>query len=456
MEGIASNVNQMGTDWSKALTALAESIGCTGVDVGAAVSGDQVRITMTDRSDPTRQASCTPQLAMPTFSANFDVTAAKAAVANKLQTAFEDVGEDAHDTVETAITGVESGLITSESEGYGQALFCIYELVRLLIEVGQKEKDVSREMREADLQTTVSSIKNEALAQVTAAEKGLGLSVGLSLVLGGLTMFLGGKGIKSSESALTAQNRSQMGRKMKKYTLTVKGGNKEVAERSLNTEASRLGKKGCSEVDSIFGANNQNVKQLEEQQAKLEHQTDLAEADLAKARAKRDGISSAKHPVEHQKAQADVTAAKKNLDQCILKENYGRAYITNKKAQLNQADSLKDDVAKAGQELHAAHDGNPDLAKIQLSKNNKAQLWQGGMMATMGLMQLGSQVGQSVQQVDQAQAQRFEAQSQESQARHQEDQDVFQSAQELIDGVLDLYKQTIQAESQSVERTLNA
>ena len=78
-----------------------------------------------------------------------------------------------HEKLSEALAAVASSISETASKGSTQVLFDLYKLMALLVEVGQKQRDASRELRSAQSQQIQKSILDQADQQKTAALTGM-------------------------------------------------------------------------------------------------------------------------------------------------------------------------------------------------------------------------------------------------------------------------------------------
>jgi len=478
MNGITGGIDISNLDWSKALTGLAESIGCEGVEVTGALVDDQISLTMTDKTTGTSVTETyRPELDPAQLGSDFDPEAAQTAVSAKLTEMNTDLKAEMAEAVETANAAAQAGLVTKDSEGaYSKAMFNIYALVRLIQECAQEQKAISRNVREADLQASLAATHAEADAQRAAARKGLAMTIGLSVLMTGVGIGVGAKGLNKMMKATKLQTGGAFGRASKKCDQLLKGSNAKLSGKARATAGKKLSADEKLEIDSSFeqhtskpAASKPNSALDKSEGIELQNlgeakpQAAGKKADVGKLEEKQAGLeqktTEAQHELDLAREGGDkkaISAAEAKYDKCLRQEQYGRSIVTDEKAKLGMTDSLKADLTAAETELSAVAKHSPETARkiAQLQSSGQMLSMTGSAVLMMG--QLGAQVGGSVQQVESAAATEIDAEVKESDARREEDNEVFSTAQELIDKVLDLYSQVVQSESQSTDRIIQA
>ena len=78
-----------------------------------------------------------------------------------------------HEKLSEALAAAASSVSNTLAKGSTQVLFDLYKLMALLVEVGQKQRDASREMRTAQNQQVQKSILDQAEQQKSAAITGM-------------------------------------------------------------------------------------------------------------------------------------------------------------------------------------------------------------------------------------------------------------------------------------------
>ena len=171
---IQATNNNARIDWSSLLNKLdaaskaVETQGAGGVTAGSSV-------TITANVDGVEKAITFPvpdDLDLPAAvdQAGIDSLCAKLAGNQSLGLTEADV-KAVHDALSAALAAATPSL--SASTGSKSVMFDLYKLMALLVEVGQKQRDAAREMREAESAQIQKAIQNQADQQKAAALTGM-------------------------------------------------------------------------------------------------------------------------------------------------------------------------------------------------------------------------------------------------------------------------------------------
>ena len=173
---IQINTNTNTINWDTLLSKLDAASKATETQGAAGVtSGRNVTITtMVDGVEKNITFPVPDDLELPeeVDQAGIDSLCAKLAGDDTLSLSDEDI-QIVHDKLTEALNATANSVSNTLSKSSSQVLFDLYKLMALLVEVGQKQRDASREMRTAENQLVQKSILDQASQQKMAALTGM-------------------------------------------------------------------------------------------------------------------------------------------------------------------------------------------------------------------------------------------------------------------------------------------
>lgn len=480
-------------DWSAALGKALADKGIDAAKDGTSVVLDGDNVTISVR-DPASGEAVSRTVALPTLtpgSLEADVAGFLLTFADELDQLVQDLKTLASEVGETAPGPGETAPSPVRLTGSQQALFSIYELMNLMQQIAQQQRDSAREIRLTELQGEVASIKSQAAHQRQAAVYGMVVSAVTTAVQGAMlfgTSVASVKGlqkldqtgagqglnqakadVKTLESALqspsdaTAHANAVAGKSSDTVKTNVDGrlsdvtaakGRLETAQKAL-ADAPADAENRAQLEQAVTDAKAAYGQKLNDALAKMDADYGRAAEATKAAEGKYVSGHSLKHPVNtraNYKAMGEAQQAQSALgsERTLL-----RAKVAEAKAQLGDAEGLAADLAAARGGVKAAETALKTDPGYHLASSDPA-----ASGAYQQLTQMIGTVGQSLAQLvqanEEAKGTEEQAAQKELEARRQETNDLFQQAQELIGSVRELLKAVIQAESQSVEQIIRA
>ena len=336
MEGINNNISNF--DWSATINQMlgAEGAeGTEGITGKGVIEGDSLIVTLTDANGDTVNFTIeSPELDPATGTPD---AATLEKIAEQLD-GLVDEFQKGYDELEQMVKDLDIG---PHSTGTQKVLFDIYELMTMMIKLSQEQREVSRNMRYADLTISTAAIQSQAAAQRRAATTGLIMSCCLT----GLSILASlGMALKSNAAAAKATKMEmQIGadQSQKAYALS--------QARTPGDAASNLAKVEGSMTPQEIESAQAHFKVSSEAQAKLDESANQLESFI--------------------KTKPDLAAAVKDVD----------GKIATKTEELNTAKTAlagkKDDLVKAQAELDSAKQaGKPTEALQEKVDGLKAEI----------------------------------------------------------------------------------
>lgn len=480
-------------DWSAALGKALADKGIDAAKDGTSVVLDGDNVTISVR-DPASGEAVSRTLELPTLnpdSLEADVAGFLLTSADELDQLVQGLKTLASEVGETEPGPGEAAPSPARLTNSQQALFSIYELMNLMQQVAQQQRDSAREIRLTELQSEVASIKSQAAHQRQAAVYGMVVSAVTTAVQGAMlfgTSVASVKGLQKLDQTGAGQGLNQAKADVKtlesalqspadatthanavagKSSATVKA---NVDERLTDVSAAKGRLETAQKALADAPADAENRAQLEQAvtDAKAAYGQKLNDA-LAKmdldyghaaeatktAEGKYVSEHSLKHPVNtraNYKAMGEAQQAQSALgsERTLL-----RAKVAEAKAQLGDVEGLTADLAAARGGVKVAETVLKTDPGYHLASSNPAAAGAYQQLTQM-IGTVGQGLAQLVQANEEAKGTEEQAAQKELEARRQETNDLFQQAQELISSVRELLKAVIQAESQSVEQIIRA
>lgn len=480
-------------DWSAALGKALADKGIDAAKDGTSVVLDGDNVTISVR-DPASGEAVSRTVALPTLnpgSLEADVAGFLLTFADELDQLVQDLKTLASEVGETAPGPGETAPSPVRLTGSQQALFSIYELMNLMQQIAQQQRDSAREIRLTELQGEVASIKSQAAHQRQAAVYGMVVSAVTTAVQGAMlfgTSVASVKGlqkldqtgagqglnqakadVKTLESALqspsdaTAHANAVAGKSSDTVKTNVDGrlsdvtaakGRLESAQKALADAPADAGNRAQLE-QAVTDAKAAYGQKLNDALAKMDADYGHAAQATKAAEGKYVSGHSLKHPVNTRADYRAMGEAQKAQSALGSERTLLRAKVAEAKAQLGDVEGLTGDLAAARGGVKAAETALKTDPGYHLASSDPA-----ASGAYQQLTQMVGTVGQSLAQLvqanEEAKGTEEQAAQKELEARRQETNDLFQQAQELIGSVRELLKAVIQAESQSVEQIIRA
>ena len=158
------------------------------------------------------------------------------------------------EAVTQAYGAASQALSDVKSNSKGNMMFDLYALMKLMVEVAQKQRDAQREMRNAENQLVQKAIQNQADQQRDAAWLGLVVGVTCGLISAGISfgMMVGQSNAASKQSDLA--NNAGLDASTTKVDMLKMADTVQHAEQQLATIQNKVGGETSSRVLSEFDA----------------------------------------------------------------------------------------------------------------------------------------------------------------------------------------------------------
>lgn len=310
MEGINNNISNF--DWTATINEMlgAEGAeGAEGITGKGVIEGDSLIVTLTDANGDTVNFTIeSPELDPATGTPD---AATLEKIAEQLDGLVEEF-QKGYDELDKMVKDLDLG---PHSTGTQKVLFDIYELMTMMIKLSQEQREVSRNMRYADLTISTAAIQSQAAAQRRAATTGLIMSCCLT----GLSILASlGMALKSNAAAAKATKMEmQIGadQSQKAYALS--------QARTPGDAASNLAKVEGSMTPQEIESAQAHFKVSSEAQAKLDESANQLESFI--------------------KTKPDLAAAVKDVDGKIATKteelNTAKGALAEKQEALSNAES---------------------------------------------------------------------------------------------------------------------
>ena len=226
------------------------------------------------------------------------------------------------DSIQKVYSQMAAALADTHSNSTGQVLFDLYQLMALLVEVAQSQRDAARDLRSTENQQIQNSIQAQANEQRAAALTGLivGVTCGALSAAFSMAMMVGqGAAYKGQINATRA---SGMDAAQNKVSMLQKADTPEHAQAQLSKIESQVGSKTAQSVrdtiasDEGVGAAKSSLEGEVPQRVQLREAKDqLAEAKHDLAGKRLDAVTArAKAGVRHDETSLDAKA--RYMDEC--------------------------------------------------------------------------------------------------------------------------------------------
>ncbi len=393
-----------------------------------------------------------------------------------------------------------------------KALFDIYSLMRIMIEVSKQQRQAARQTRDAELVRTVADVKHRAEIMRSTALTSLGMSIAFSLAsIAAQAASMAGSvkaqvkamkietasGITAARqdlALLSAKNPKESSANLTRIEKSITDPQKALGDQKLQDAASSkavLDKANANLTDAqdeLNAADPSDPDAIAAAQARVDSATSEVEAakgqyaaDLDKCMqdidtqldAKRVELATAEGQLEVMKSKAEDTkkplTPKEKQDMADLETNisslkgqvkdltaarqYMRATCVNEKMKNGMIGSLSNDTASAKAKLdHEVEllNANEEYRDANLMAQRFASI--SDIAKQTGDML--TSLSQNLNSMRQAEATEYEAAEKTDQSAYDESNDLVASAQQLLQSVLDLLKAVQSAENQSIQRIM--
>ena len=405
---------------------------------------------------------------------------------------------------------------TASSMNTSKVLFDLFALMALMVEVAQKQRDTSREIRLTENQQIQNSIKQQADEMRSAAAISLAFGIVTSVISGvmsGLSLVKQSKAFSQQSTAVKAMDTPTQNLQAAHLLSSPK-----AAETNLNTvqaktsaqvqtkalegtpsreefvqaiepkktalqqaEADQKAKlKELNDFKANHDANDPGVAEKEKayndavaktNQARIEYsQTEREffgsldskqQMNEALITAKRDEIAaeeahlSKAHGLEKQVCKDKITLLKGELKDLQGQTDYLRAYTTELKAKYGS------DVMKAETMTKAQDSFNIAKAKVErneqyASSQQMMNRWMGIQQLTMTLSQMTNAGGNMISEMVRAKATMEGVEQTQHNEQLDQIKDLFQQAQTVVQAIVQLMQAVLSAENESLMEAIRA
>ena len=405
---------------------------------------------------------------------------------------------------------------TASSMNTSKVLFDLFALMALMVEVAQKQRDTSREIRLTENQQIQNSIKQQADEMRSAAAISLAFGIVTSVISGvmsGLSLVKQSKAFSQQSTAVKAMDTPTQNLQAAHLLSSPK-----AAETNLNTvqaktsaqvqtkalegtpsreefvqaiepkktalqqaEADQKAKlKELNDFKANHDANDPGVAEKEKayndavaktNQARIEYsQTEREffgsldskqQMNEALITAKRDEIAaeeahlSKAHGLEKQVCKDKITLLKGELKDLQGQTDYLRAYTTELKAKYGS------DVMKAETMTKAQDSFNIAKAKVErneqyASSQQMMNRWMGIQQLTMTLSQMTNAGGNMISEMVRAKATMEGVEQTQHNEQLDQIKDLFQQAQTVVQAIIQLMQAVLSAENESLMEAIRA
>ena len=394
---VQATTNNASIDWSTLLGKLDAATKSAETQITGGVTNGQ-NVTITTRTDGVEKTVTFPipdDLDLPATvdQAAIDTLCAKLAGDSSLGLSEADI-KAVHLALSQTLAAAAPSLSATAAKGGSKAvMFDLYKLMALMVEIGQKQRDATRELRNAQSQQIQKSIQDQASEQRSAALAGMIGSIVCCAVQVGFSLFalksqtsafkeqlgtLDSTGVSSARENLSmmkaADTQQHAQAQLTKVTNEV--GNKEsgVANRTISQEVSQGFEKSTSTGSKFRAAElrlnseGEKFQRLANPAAELQPGDVPPDSDMAKAQAKLAAF-------DQKQARINELDAKPGRTQAETRE------LLELRQGLGDRETIVQEVAAGRQKLAAEcqtnmHDASTKLAdlKTQFREDVKADL----------------------------------------------------------------------------------
>ena len=365
--------------------------------------------------------------------------------------------KDAITKLEAALSASGANPTSANTVNTSKALFDLYKLMAIMVEVAQKQRDTSREIRLVENQQVQNSIRQQAADIRSAAIISLGFGIASAVVSGimsGLAMYKQGKAFDQQTNA--AKNLNTPMENLKTAQLA---SSPAAAEANLQSVTAKTPQNIIDKVNQQFGAAKTDfVRDITAADTRLrtaeQAQDDMEPYEVLEAIGRKRGMLLRGNEVEIKTKQGDP--ANKQAVADLRKENtYLRAYTAKLKAD-HASDSTKNLDLSVAQNKY-------DFAKRAMELDNKymgsqkmMNRWMGIQQLQMSLAQMANASGNMISQMVQAKATMEGAEQTQHNEQLDQIKDLFSQAETVIQAVIQLMQAVLSAENDSLMEAIRA
>ena len=277
-----SNINNNNNDLWKGLQDAIETLdSLKGTDVGTVLGADGTNLTVTFTG--TDGVARTIQLELPELEEGATAPDPEVveALLDKIDEMAAELEAQAAPSVDQLEKMVQATGANAQSTGFRKALFDVYSLMCLMVDLATAQREVARNLRQQELIGQVASIQAKAAAARTTALVGMVTSVAMTVVQLGASAIAA----KISHSASKAANQGEtLGLKSARTDLKILNDavkNPKTFPQVVDKYAAAAGPEGVQTVEASF---NEVVGEKAGALETAQRQLKWAEADAAQAK----------------------------------------------------------------------------------------------------------------------------------------------------------------------------
>ena len=254
-----------------------------------------------------------------------------------------------------------------KSKSSGNTMFDLYALMKLMVEVAQKQRDAQREMRNTENKLVQKAIQNQADQQRDAAWLGLVLGVACGLLSAGLSLGM----MFSQSSAASRQtklaNNAGLDASNTKVDMLKMSDTTVHADQQLATIQGKVGNETANRVTTEFEAkvNQGEAGNLHTKYTDAKAAVEAKEAELATAN---EQLTAANNDVEQ--AQATKAQAEQALNTAKEQAGYAAAEQAHSDA-VNAKAAYERDVPENQRDPQRLQEFDNDIAAKESTLNQK-------------------------------------------------------------------------------------
>ena len=369
-----SNINNNNGNIWKGLQDAIETLGSLkgAEDVGTVFGADGTNLSVTFTG--TDGVARTIQLDLPELEEGATAPDPEVigALIDKIDEMFADLEAQAAPSVEKLEEMVKATGANAQSTGFRKALFDVYSLMCLMVDLATAQREVARNLRQQELIGQVASIKAKAEAQRTAALIGMLVSVGLTIgqiVCSSVAAKLAGK---ASDAA--TKTGDAMGLNAAKTDLKIL--NEAVDTKAASLNAAKYGKIAGpdikKQVDAGLASALDKVAVPETTQAEVKTAQVKVETATAKIATCEKQLTMDQATLDGKKVQlSSLKNELEALDQKVANGGKLSEKEVARRAELNQSiPTMESEISTAEGKLNALQEAKGDLvnAKAKLEE----------------------------------------------------------------------------------------
>ena len=385
---------------------------------------------------------------------------------------------------------------TTNSTNTSKILFDLFALMALMVEVAQKERDTSREIRLTENQQVQNSIKQQAEDMRTAAAISLGFGIVTSVISGAMSVVsmvaqarafsqqttatsqleTPAENLQAAELAMSPaaaeahlQNVTQktpeatQQKVNEEFSAAKADFERDIAAADLRVHDAEVAQDQAA--DELTAAKNKQNPPATPEELKLKSEAyDKASQELLDARASRASTERTffsrletrlkANEVEIKTKQGDP--ANKQAVADLQKENtYLRAYTAKLKANHASDTTKNSDLSRA----QAAYDRAKQEVQLDRQFTGSQQMmnrWMGIQQLQMSFFQMANASGTMISQMVQARATMEGVEQTQHNEQLDQIKDLFQQAETVVQAVVQLMQAVLSAENESIMEAIRA